>query len=264
MRFREFAPERVIDWVNAGFRERDWFPHRAFYLPKAAPDGHTLAVGSGFRPDRVQLWQVVVFAQPPSTDGLPRELFFDDEIMWHRQHYFLAGQVATASMVVEGRRLYTAAHHSDLVQRISRRRDLKTQVEKRFQGWDAMLMNSILAFAVEQNLTTVCVPTADAARQQTDRTRTVQHELFDRVYDRHVRDRYHHVTRTGPWWAVDVAANRDAILVGERVHPADLAHADDRRVSRRRARARASAGRTRVHATRGARRRRDPRHHARR
>src|SRR5262249_59450169 len=108
-------------------------------------------------------------------------------IFWHRQHYFVPGQIATASMVVKGSRLYTAAHHSDLVQRISRRRELKTRVEARFRGWDRLLMNSILAFAVERSLTTVCIPTAHAARQQTDEARTVQPELFDRVYDRHVR-----------------------------------------------------------------------------
>ena len=109
MRFREFTPERSTQWAEVGFRARDYFPHRTFYLPKAAPDGRKLATRSGLRPDSSQLWQVVVFARPPATDGLPSELFFDDEIFWHRQHYFMPAQVATASMVVDGSRLYTAA-----------------------------------------------------------------------------------------------------------------------------------------------------------
>jgi len=214
VRFREFTPERSTQWAEVGFRARDYFPHRTFYLPKAAPDGRKLATRSGLRPESSQLWQVVVFARPPATDGLPSELFFDDEIFWHRQHYFMPAQVATASMVVDGSRLYTAAHHSDFVQRISRRREFKTRVEARFRGWDRVLMNSILAFAVEQGLTTVCVPTADAAREQTDELRSVQPELFDRVYDRHVRDPYH-AARADAWWAIEIGANRERILLGE-------------------------------------------------
>jgi peptidoglycan/xylan/chitin deacetylase (PgdA/CDA1 family) len=134
--------------------------------------------------------------------------------LWHRQHYSLPGQVATASMLVTDDRLFTAVHHSDLVQRISRRRDLKTRVEARFRGWDRMLLNSILGFAVEQRLTTVHVPTAAAARADTDPARSVQTELFDRVYDRHVRDSYR-VRPTSRWWALDIEANRNRIVSGE-------------------------------------------------
>jgi hypothetical protein len=215
MHFRDFAPEQSAEWVAAGFRARDYFSHRTFYLRKAAPDGYKLAVRSGLRPDRAQLWQVVVYARPPSTDGLPSDLFFDDEILWHRQHYSLPGQVATASLVAKGSRLYTAVHHSDLVQRISRRREFKTKVEARFRGWDLMLLNSILEFAVEHGITTVYVPTADAAREQTDEAREVQAELFDRVYDRHVRDNYE-VQRKDRWWAMDVDANRGRMVRGEK------------------------------------------------
>jgi peptidoglycan/xylan/chitin deacetylase (PgdA/CDA1 family) len=214
LRFREFTSERSVEWVAAGFRARDFFPHRSFLLRKAAPDGYKIAVRSGLRPDHAQLWQVVVFARPPATDGLPLELFFDDEILWHRQHYWLPGQVATASLVVKGTRLYTAAHHSDLVQRISRRRELKTQVDARFRGWDRVLLNSILGFATEHGITEVYVPTADAARKETDQARAVQPELFDRVYDRHVRDAYLTQLRDR-WWVIDVGANRRRVVLGQ-------------------------------------------------
>jgi hypothetical protein len=214
LRYRELAGEGVGAWLAAGFRQRDFFPNRSFYLHKAAPEGYTLAAGSGFRPDPSELWEVVLFALPPATDGLPTDLFFDDEIQWHRQQFSLEGQVAVASVFVRGSKLYTAAYQSDLVQRISRRRQYKTLVDSRLRGWDRMLMNSILQFALERGLTTVNVPTADYARQQTDRARSVQPELFDRVYDRHVRDNYD-VQRRDRWWAIDVAANRRRIVLGE-------------------------------------------------
>ena len=46
-RYRELVPGRVAEWVGAGFRRRDFFPHRTFYLHKAAPDGYTLAARRG-------------------------------------------------------------------------------------------------------------------------------------------------------------------------------------------------------------------------
>ena len=214
MRFREVAADRLGEWVSVGFRQRDFFPHRAFYLRKAAPDGYTLAMRSGFRPDGDHLWEVVLFALPPALDELPTDLYFDDDLMWHRQQFSMVGQVAVASVFVQGSQLYTAADHSDLVQRISRRREYKTRVDARFHGWDRMLLNSILAFAEEQAVTIVNVPTAEYARQQTDPNRSVEPELFDRVYDRHVRDNYA-VRRSGNWWAIDVAPNRQRVLRGE-------------------------------------------------
>ena len=77
-RYREVAAGRLGEWVDAGFRERDFFPHRSFYLHKAAPDGYKLAVGSGFRPDGEQLWRSCC-SLPPALDGLPNDLFFDDD-----------------------------------------------------------------------------------------------------------------------------------------------------------------------------------------
>lgn len=213
MQYRELTAERIVDWLDAGFQQRDFFPHRAFYLRKAAPDGSTLANRSGLRPGPDALWEIAMFAIPPALDGLPRDLFFDDDIQWHRQHFGLEGHVGVASVVVRGRELYTAAHHSDLVQRIARRREFKTRVDKRFHGWDRLLLNSVLAFALEHGMSTVNVPTARWARSQTDEARHVEDELFDRVYDRHVRDVYD-VRDNGDWWAIDVDANRRRIVLG--------------------------------------------------
>jgi hypothetical protein len=216
VRYRELSAERVTDWLDAGFRRRDFFPHRAFYLHKAAPDGYKLAVRSQLRPGHGQHWEVVLFALAPALEGLPSDLFFDDEILWHRQHFGLEGQVATASVLERGGELYTAIHQSDLVQRIGRRREYKTRVENRFKGWDRLLLNSILGFALEHDIATVNVPTAEYARRQTDSARRVEEELFDRIYDRHVRDNYQ-VRSNGNWWAIDVAPNRGRIVLGEKV-----------------------------------------------
>ena len=83
----------------AGYRPRDVFPHRVFHLPKAAPDGFKVAARTGLKPTPSSLWELVLFALPPALDEFPRELFFDDDIVWHRQHYGLPGQVAVASVV---------------------------------------------------------------------------------------------------------------------------------------------------------------------
>jgi hypothetical protein len=68
---------------------------------------------------------------------------------------------------------------SDLVQRIARRRELKTRIEKRFNGWHHMLLNSILNFAAERNLERIYSPTADLVVKLADpnRRHSLQHEL---------------------------------------------------------------------------------------
>ena len=81
------------------------------------------------------------------------------------------------------------AHVADVVQRIGRRRELKTLVEKRFAGWHDLLLNSLLALAAELGLSRVHVPTS-RSRCATRTRRTVQPELFERIYDRAVSRLY--------------------------------------------------------------------------
>src|SRR5581483_5981223 len=102
--------------------------------------------------------------------------------IWHQQHFERPGQVATASLIIESGVLYTAAHHADLVQRVGRFREHKTQVEKRFAGWPWMLLNGVLAFAQERGIGTVRIPGSRLAMRHTDRMRVVQPYLFERVY----------------------------------------------------------------------------------
>ena len=180
MFFREVTEARRDEFVNKGVKARYFFPHRLYYLPKCGPDGFVSA--EQLFPDAVpnQLWQVVLYAAPSAIADLPPELFFDDDIIWHQQHLGRVGLVATANLVLRGDTLYTNNHLSDLVQRISRRRELKTRIENRFKGWNHMLLNGILNFAVERNLKRVLIPTAELVISMTDpkRRQTLNRELF--------------------------------------------------------------------------------------
>jgi hypothetical protein len=202
-----------------GIERRYFFPHRFYFLPKCGPDGYKLARRMCGAVDVNRLWQIVLFADSPALDEFPEELFFDNDLMWHGQQFNRTGQVATMTVSLEGRSLFTMAHHSDLVQRISRRREFKTRVEKVFKGWHRLMLNCIVTFAVEQGVDRLCVPTAPFAMKHTDQKRSVQPELFERVYDRAVNHQFQAV-REGQWWSIDIAANRAARIVARRA--ADL------------------------------------------
>jgi hypothetical protein len=164
-------------------------------------------------------WELVLHATGSALRDIDPRLFFDDEVVWHQQQLGLPGQIATANLVVDGSRLYTFVHISDLVQRISRRRSQKTLIEKRFKGWHQMLMNGICNFAVEVNCREVLIPTPHLAMQHTARFRRVQPELFQRVYRDNVLARYRAEQR-GSWWVVDLSGNRDRVLIARKAEQA--------------------------------------------
>jgi hypothetical protein len=206
------APEDLRGrFVAAGFKSSHFVPHRVHRLPKPGPDGYRLARRMCGARDPDRLWQIVLFASPPAIDEFPREMFFDSDLLWHQQHFHEVGQIASVDLAAHGRRLYTMAHQSDLVQRMSRRRDLKTRVEKVFSGWHHLLLNAILGFAADRGFREVRVPTSRLAMQHTDPARTVQAALFERVYDRAVLQHVRAVEVDG-WWAIDVAAHRRAFV----------------------------------------------------
>jgi hypothetical protein len=211
MRYQE-APAGMLDaFMAAGHRENHFFPHRVHRIPKCGPDGFRLARDMCGVRDVSELWQIVVFATPPAIDEFPAAMFFDRDLLWHEQHFGRIGQVASVDLVAHRGVLYTMAHQSDLVQRISRRRDLKTRVEKVFKGWHHLLLNAIAGFAAEHGLREIRVPTAALAMKHTDPNRTVQPELFERVYDRAVQHLFRARPRHG-WWRIPVAGNRSRIV----------------------------------------------------
>jgi hypothetical protein len=213
-RFREIRPAREAEFVAKGFKQRHFFPHRAYHLPKCGPDGFRLGTSMCGRTEPNEFWEIVLYADSSLTADLPRNLFFDDDLLWHQQQFCRVGQVATVDLVLDGPDLYSMAHQSDLVQRISRRREYKTRIEKRFKGWNHMLLNAILNFALENGATHVHTPTAELACEHTDRTRIVRRELFDRVYDRDV-ERLFAARRQGRWWVIDVGENTDRLVAPE-------------------------------------------------
>ena len=160
-------------------------------------------------------WEVVLYATRPAAAEFPVDLYFDDNVVWHQQQFGKAGQVATANLVVADKGVYGNNYLADLVQRIPRRREHKTRIENRFRGWTFMLLNAILNFALEQKLDYVFSPTSDFVLAQVPANRSVQRQLFDRIYDRTVIDRYQAIRR-GKWWVIDVEANRHRIVIPER------------------------------------------------
>jgi hypothetical protein len=165
--------------------------------------------------DPEALWELVLYAAPELLEGFPPDLFFDDDIVWHQQQFGIPGQVASANIVLDGDTVYSMAHVSDLVQRIGRRREHKTQIEKRFGGWQGMVLNAVVDFAAERGARTVCTPKGAFALKHTDRKRDVKPELFERIYDRTVTGLMP-ARSAGDWWAIDVAGARDHVVRLER------------------------------------------------
>ena len=159
--------------------------------------------------------EMVLFADSTELEQLPREIFFDDDLVWHRQHFGMNGHVAFAYLLVDEDQLYGLNYVSDLVQRISRRREYATRVEKRFHGWRHMLLNSIVNFAVERGLRTLHSPTSELVMRHTDKARSVKKALFERIYDKTVTERFN-ATRSKGWWVIDIASNRDRLVSPER------------------------------------------------
>ena len=209
--FRQVSAERADEWVAKGHKSRHFFAHRLFQLPKCGPDGFKLARAMCGAEHLDRHWQLLVFADAELAERFPRELFFDDDVLWHQQHFGRVGQVASASLVVEPQRIHTMVHQSDLVQRIGRVREHKTQVENRFRGWPWMLVNGVLAFALERGTGTVRMPTAELAMRHTDPSRGVQPYMFERIYDRPPAE-LPGTVRRGEWWEIDVRSAAAAVV----------------------------------------------------
>jgi hypothetical protein len=210
-RFAAYERGRAAEFAARGHRPGDFFPHRIAVLPKPGPDGLVSARQMAGPCQPHQLRELVLWADPAFAAEFPREIFFDPDVVWHQQHFGRPGQVASADLMLDGDRIWTTNHLSDLVQRIGRRRELKTRVENRFRGWHALLLNAILGYADARGSRTVQTPTAALALRNTDPGRQVQPELFERIYDR-VVTRLFDARREGDWWTLDVAANRRRLV----------------------------------------------------
>lgn len=213
--FREVSADRAGELVARGHRLRHFFPHRVYHLPKCGPDGLQLAGRMCDREEPAAMWELVLYADGDALADLPEDLFFDDDVVWHQQQFGRAGQVASASLVLDDDVVSVVTLVSDLVQRISRRREHKTPVEKRFKGWAHMLINAVAAFADERGAQTLRVATAALVARHADRSRHTDPTLFQRAYDDAVQATLP-ARRAGDWWEVDVAAARERVVAPER------------------------------------------------
>ena len=213
-RFKAFGLNRANEFHSKGYKRRYFFPHKVFYLPKCGPDAYKMATRMCGPCELNQMWEIILYADTPTIDEFPPELFFDDDLVWHQQQFGKIGQVATANLVEMGTTLYTMVHISDIVQRISRRREYKTRIENRFKGWHHLLLNAILNFALERKLDRVLSPASSLAMRNTDQKRTVQRELFERVYDRNIGELFETTQKDG-WWVIELDVNRERIIQPE-------------------------------------------------
>jgi len=208
--FGDMPASRKRDFLSKSYRGRQFFAHRVVHLPKCGPDGYKLARRMCSELDPNALSEMILYAAPELADAFPDELWFDDDLIWHQQQFGRTGQVATVNLRRHGADLYSMAHVSDLVQRISRWPAYKSRVEDRFRHWPKILLNAILDHALRNGFNRLFVPRSRLAMKNTDPARTVGPELFERVYDRAVR-RFS-PTQTRDWWIVDIAKNRDLII----------------------------------------------------
>jgi hypothetical protein len=209
--FREITAERAEEFVAHGYKRRHFFPHRIYHLPKCGPDGLTLAARMCGIDDPAAMYELVLYADESTLTEFPPDLFFDDDVVWHQQQFGRPGQVGTANLVLDGPTAYSMNHLSDLVQRITRRRECKTRIDARFKGWSHMLLNAVLSFAQERGARHVRTATAALTMAHADPTRRIGPEIFERIYDRTVTSLFS-PERDGDWWTIELADVRDRIV----------------------------------------------------
>ncbi|HSP87920.1 MAG TPA: hypothetical protein VLN45_07285 [Ignavibacteriaceae bacterium] len=214
-RYRLISSDRVEDFFSKGFKKRHFFPHKTFYIPKPGPDGYKIASRIFGKINSAEMFEVVVYAISPVLDEFPGELFFNDDLVWHQQQFGKKGQIATASLLVRDKNLYSMIHLSDVVQRIALVRKYKTKIENRFKGWPVMLLNSILNFGLEKNLENIFIPTSELALEHTDKKRNVQKDLFLKIYDSFV-NRYYKTEKINGWWKINLKENIEKVVISEK------------------------------------------------
>ncbi|MCP4108211.1 MAG: hypothetical protein GY749_22150 [Desulfobacteraceae bacterium] len=209
---------RKDEFFSKGYKKRYFFPHEIYYLPRCGPEGFFFANRMWNISNPNSLWEIILYAWGNITDEFPEELFFDNDIVWHQEHFGKPGQIATANLIIDGDKLYTLEHVSDLVQRIHIRKEYKTRIDTCFGHWHHMLLNSILNFAVENNLTRIYSPSADLLIEKFYNGRMkpkVVRRYFDRIYDRDVKMHFDAERKNG-MWVIDVRKNRNKLIIFEK------------------------------------------------
>lgn len=213
-RYWELTEARREEARSKGVAQRHFFPHRIRYLPKCGPDGMKLAHRMCGADTPASCWQIVINASASVARRLPAGLFFDDELIWHRQQFGWDGHVASVNIALKDGSAYTMAHFSDVVQRSARKPECRTLINKLFRGWHPMLLNAIGHFCVLKGVERLYTPTSGLSMQHTDRERQVKPQLFTKLYDDDIHKRFAAVRR-GDWWCVDIGANAHRLVAPE-------------------------------------------------
>jgi len=216
--YRIFTEDRKEEFFDKGYRHRYFFPHEIYYLPKCASEGFFFANRMCNISNPNSLWELILYAWGDIIDEFPEELFFDSDIIWHQEHFGKPGQIASANLIIDGDKLYSLDRISDIVQRIYLRKEYRTRINSCFRYWHNMLLNSILNFAVEKNLTYIYSPSADflikkfyngGVKPKVDR------RLFDKIYDQDVKMHFA-VDQKDGMWVIDVRKNKSKLIIPEK------------------------------------------------
>jgi len=217
--FRDADASALPAFIQAGFKERKFFPHRVFALPKGGPDGFKLARRMTGVDDPSRLLEFVLYALPPLDTRFPPELSFDDDLQWHQQQFGLPAQVACANVVRQAGTLRCYLLLSDLVQRVARQPAHRSQIDNRFKGWAGLLLNAVLAHAVDNGFETVFVARSELVLRNTDPRRNPKAPLYQRIYDDPARALG--AEADGDWWRLEVPRIRNRIAPLERAEAVD-------------------------------------------
>jgi len=200
--FREAKVTALVRFRAAGFKQRHFFPHRVYVLPKAGPDGMYLCERMMGIREPSALREFILYALPPVSTEIPRDVYYDDDLQWHRQQFGIDGHVACADVAVSGSCLHCYLLISDLVQRVARVPACRTRIDNRFKGWARLLVNAVLIYAAENKFQTVYSATSALVLQHTDRKRNPKPALYQRIYDSVPQE--FGAELEGQWWRFDV------------------------------------------------------------
>ena len=215
-RYRLIDSSRRNEFIKRGHDKKYFFPHKFYYLPKSGPDGIQAADFLLGNITSNHYVEVVLYALPPLLDKFPQDLFFDKKLVWHQQHYYLPGHIATADFVVFNNTIYLLTYLSDTVQRIACYPQYQSSIKRRFKGWLRCLINAVLNYAVENKINTIYSPRADFRIQFTDPDREVKLPFFQRIYDQTLLKTLN-ITKEGNWWRIDLDKNLDKIILANKV-----------------------------------------------
>src|SRR5579862_9148304 len=102
-------------FVAKGFREREFFGHRAVVIRKQYPDAFLLLEGRGVPREELlagRFCQLNLYSNHLS--GFPPELFTDRGVNWHNQQLGENGLIAAAGLYLRENSLIVTLMQSDL------------------------------------------------------------------------------------------------------------------------------------------------------